>query len=412
MKPVIELISIGTELLAGIKNDADFISIAQSLASYDFHLSYHSTVGDDHQHLKSVFETAVKRSDVVISTGGLGPTTDDITRNIAADVLDRSLQYNSEIEGWIRDHFAARNIEMPDSNRSMAYLPDGAVPIKNKVGNAPGLIISHGENSWVFLLPGPPAEMNPMLDQMVLPSIRSNFRSQPVIEQIYKITGIPESGVQQKITDEIGALPKDMDIAYLASPGDITVIIKCREENRKNLDILDKKIKGLFGDFIYAYKDTSLEYIVGELLRKENKTFALAESCTGGLTADRLTDVSGSSDYFVLGMVAYCNESKIAQLGVETKTLKDFGAVSREVAEEMARGIQRISGADIGISITGIAGPTGGTQNKPVGLVYFGIADEMKTHTQKKQFKGNRLIIKQCASQHALDMIRRYLLKG
>ena len=406
--PIIELVSIGTELLDGTKSDGDFVIIAQCLQKNGYRLSYHSTVGDDAVSLKEAFATALKRADILISTGGLGPTTDDITRDVLSDLMTRDLTYNEEIASWVSDHFAARGISMPESNRAMALLPSGAEPIRNMVGNAPGLIL-HNQESLLYILPGPPFEMKPMFEGPVIGHIKNRFTPEVVTQKIYKITGLPESGVQQMIIDSNLDDNDRVDFVYLASPGDITLKVSVPGDGRI-LKEIGKKIRDLFGIHVYGTGEALLEEVVGKLLKEKNMTVAVAESCTGGLTAARITDISGSSDYFLLGMVTYSNEAKITGLGVPEETIQHYGAVSSQTAEAMARGIVEKSGAAIGVSITGIAGPTGGSGKKPVGLVYFCLADKAMVRSEKCLFPGNRHMVKQSASQYALNMIRKYLI--
>ncbi|MFC1643621.1 competence/damage-inducible protein A [Chlamydiota bacterium] len=411
MNPVIELVSIGTELLSGTKIDEDFIFIADGLRSSGYSLAYHSAVGDDAMQLSQVLKTAIDRADIVITTGGLGPTTDDISRDVISEILKSPLIYSKEIEKWIRKDFLLRKMVMPESNLKMAYKIKGSEIVRNSVGNAPGLIVPLNNKKWIFLLPGPPGELVPMFSNSVLPFIKEHFFVQTLFEKKYRITGLPESEVQQRITDKIGKVSGDFEFSYLASPGNIDLKICYYGKEPKELDVLNKRIKKIFGKNIYSFNENSIEEVIGVLLRRKNKTLALAESCTGGITSSRITDVSGSSDYFLMGIITYGNESKISQLKIDKKTLDSCGAVSKEVAVEMSQSIKKISKADIGISITGIAGPTGGTRKKPVGFVWFGLADKKNVWTEKKQFNGDRKTIKLYASGHAMNMIRLYLLE-
>ncbi|MFC1668164.1 competence/damage-inducible protein A [Chlamydiota bacterium] len=410
MDPIIEVISIGTELLNGTRQDGDFDIIAKAVNKLGYRISFHTTVSDESSQLKDVFEGAIQRAHVVISTGGLGPTEDDITRAVVSDITGKKLVYSTEVEQWIRDHFAARNCVMGQVNLTMAYIPQSATALKNDIGNAPGIKLSLKKNNVLFLLPGPPREMIPLFEREVVSYLKKTYLVDKKISNLYKITGLPESAVQQKITDTSDLKKHACDYVFLASPGDITLKVTPTGNDRKAVKKIDSLIKNLFGDYLYSSEDILLESVAGRLLTVHKKSIAVAESCTGGLLAHRITNIVGSSDYFLTGVVAYSNKAKCSILRVSQKTINSYGAVSMQTAKEMAKGVRNISRADIGVSITGIAGPTGGTKEKPVGLVYFGLASEDTVFVDKKLFTSDREGIKQFASQHGLDMIRRYLI--
>ncbi len=402
MTPHIELITTGTELLLGFTVNTHLNYIAQKLADIGLRLDRHTTVGDQRAELRAAISEALARSKVVLVTGGLGPTADDCTREVVAELLGRPLVRDKTIADAIRERFRQRGIQMPEPVLSQALVPVGAQVLPNPNGTAPGLAIEH-ENKLIVLLPGPSRELKPMFEQYVLPVLEQNFApaDRPVC-RVFKVVGLAESVVEERI----GTLP-DVELGFCAKMGEVEVRII-----GKDIADAERRIRAALGDHIFGTGNDRLEEVVVSLLTAAGKTVAVAESCTGGLIAHRLTNVSGASKVFLTGYVTYSNESKIKLLGVREETLAAHGAVSEQVCREMAEGGRQRSGADFALATTGIAGPTGGTPEKPVGLVYLALATPTQTLVQRHMLLFDRETFKFFASQNALDMLRRELLKS
>lgn len=426
----VEMVCVGTELLKG-KVNTDNAYLGEKLDSIGLAIDRETTVADYREKIEGVLEEALNRSDIVITTGGLGPTFDDLTREVMAKVLKKKLVFDPEIMHQIAAHFAKRDLEMPKNNERQAYIIEGAKVITNKVGTAPGMIVERktmaGSKSKVqkgkviIMLPGPPREMKPMVEEVVLPYLKERYERKILKKCVLHISGLTESAVYEKIKEVVeiermmeGGILRFSILAHLAK---IDVEISGEGENELLVDEMLHKAKqeiyDCLGDYIYGEDEDTLESVVGRLLLSKRLTLAVAESCTGGLIGDRITDFAGSSVYFKEGVVAYSNEAKVRILGVKEETLNESGAVSRESALEMASGIQRISGTDIGLATTGIAGPTGGTAEKPVGLVYVALVwPEMGVEICKEfRFSGKRREIKESTVANALDILRK-ALKG
>ena len=423
----VELISIGTELLKG-KINTDIAYLGERLDSIGLTIDRETTVGDDMKKIEATLREALNRADILITTGGLGPTFDDLTRDAMAKVLKKKLVFHGEVMHQIAAHFAKRNLEMPKENERQAYIIEGAKVVPNKVGTAPGMILEKRgkfgpkekvKKVSIIMLPGPPREMNPMVEEVLLPYLRERYERKISKKAVLHICGLPESSVYEKIK-EVVEIERRMEggilrFSILAHLTRIDVEISVEGENELLVDeILHKARQEIYdcvGDYIYGQNDDTLESVVGSLLLRKRLTLAVAESCTGGLIGDRITDVAGSSVYFKEGIVAYSNEAKIRILGVKEETLNEFGAVSKETALEMARGIQRISGANIGLATTGIAGPTGGTPQKPVGLVYIALVSSGAgvEICREFRFSGQRREIKENTVASALDILRKVL---
>ena len=424
----VELVSIGTELLKG-KINTDIAYLGEKLDSIGLAIERETTVSDDREKIESVFRETLDRSDIMITTGGLGPTFDDLTRDVMAKVLKKKLVFDSEVMHQIAAHFAMRDLEMPKENERQAYIIEGARVIPNKVGTAPGMILerrakagtkSKVQKVMVIMLPGPPREMRPMVEEFVLPYLKEKYERKILKKCVLHISGLTESAVYEKIKEVVeierrmeGGILRFSMLAHLAM---VDVEISGEGENELLVDeMLHKSRQEIYdclGDHIYGQDEDTLQSVVAGLLLKKRLKLAVAESCTGGAIGDRITDVSGSSVYFNEGIVAYSNEAKVRILGVKGETLNEFGAVSRETALEMARGVERISGADIGLATTGIAGPTGGTSQKPVGLVHIalvwpGAGVEI---CNEFHFTGQRREIKESTVITALDILRRALI--
>jgi len=404
----VEIINTGTELLLGRVANTHLEFLAQSLLSLGLRVERQVTVPDG-VAIAEALDEAMARADLIIVTGGLGPTSDDITREAAAAAFGRKLIFHPEILADIAAKFARRKIAMNDLQRPQAMVPEGGVVLENPNGTAPGLIIEN-EKTVAVLLPGPPGELRPMWTDEALPWLRKKFapRLAPVHEATLRILGLGETRVQILVEDEVKALGP-VEVGYCARPGEVDLRLIAPEE--KLVGKAAALARAKLGDVIYAEGTETMEEIVVRLARAAAKTVAAAESCTGGLVASRITNVPGSSEMFRYGWVTYANEAKITELGVSSELLEKHGAVSAEVAQAMAEGALRGSGADLAVAVTGIAGPTGGTPEKPVGLVYFALAKKNgKTQIVERNLSPTRATFKYMASQIALDLLRRSLV--
>jgi len=408
-----DIISIGDEILYGQIADTNSTFIAEKLSGEGIEVVFSTNVGDDVSRIAEAFDAAKSRADVIIATGGLGPTSDDLTKKAIVKVFKRKLVFHEKILKEIEKSFEKRGQLMPKINQNQALLPQGAKPLANRWGVAPGIFIEE-ENTLFFALPGVPQEMKWMLESEVLPILRSDKPKTFVIHRKLRTTGIPESAIYEKIEGLID--PKgDVKIAFLPSYGGVdirlTVTPKQAVEGEAKIEELEKKIREILGTYIYGTDDQVLEEVVGDLLSERGKTIAVAESCTGGLIGAKFTNISGSSKYFERGVVTYSNQAKMELLKVPPETIEKYGAVSEEVALLMAEGVRKLAKTDYGLSATGIAGPTGGTPEKPVGLVHIGFAHENDSFAQKFQFAEDRLTNRERAAQAALNMVRLFLIK-
>ncbi len=408
-----EILTIGTELLLGQIVDTNASWIAQRLAEAGIDLFFKTTVGDNTARIEAALRQALSRADVVITTGGLGPTEDDLTREVVAAVLGRPLRLDPDVLAHIERRFAHRKIPMPENNRKQAMVPEGAEVLHNPNGTAPGLFLKDA-GRCVACMPGVPAEMKPMLTEQVIPRIRETFgiRSR-IVSRVLKTCGISESKVDQAIGDYFREM-RNPTIGVLAHAGEIHIRLTCKGndpvEIAHRLDELEGKIRERLGSLIFGRDEDTLEALVGQLLRERKATLAVAESCTGGLIASRITDIAGSSDYFERGVVSYSIPAKEQILGVPKAILREFGSVSLPVARAMAEGVRRLSGTTFGLASTGIAGPTGGTPEQPVGLVCIALAWDGGDVAREYRLHGGRELIKYRAAQMALEMLRRHLL--
>jgi nicotinamide-nucleotide amidase len=407
-----EIVSIGTEMLLGQTLNTNSAYLSRKLAESGIDTFHHSTVGDNKDRLYQAIKIALERSDMVITTGGLGPTIDDITLQAIARISKKPLVFKKEILELIEGHFHKRSIRMPKNNIRQAYIPKGAIWLKNAIGTAPGLIIK-AEKKYLIALPGPPREMIPMFEKRVLPYFKKRIKQGSVIlSRTLKTTGLAESQIHDRVSRFL-RLAKHTTVGIYAHPCQIDLRITSKAANislaKKNIDVVERAIRKKLGNLIFGSDNQTLEGVVAGLLAP--RTIAIAESCTGGLITSRLTDIAGVSKNLLLSIVAYSNKSKTQLLGIQDKTLKQFGAVSKEIARYMAVNIRHVSRADIGISTTGIAGPGGATDKKPVGLVYIGLSTKQKTTVKKLLLTGTRGMIKYKASQAALDMLKHHLSK-
>ncbi len=408
----IELISIGTELLSG-KLNSDSSFIGEGLAEIGLELSRESTIADDRKKMVSLLRESLKRADIIITSGGLGPTFDDITREVVCEVLKKKLIFRSAISRKIENHFRKSHLSMPEINRKQAYSIEGATIISNNVGTAPGMIIEE-KNKVLILLPGPPRELQPMFKKGVLPYLKKY--SQELFKKIsFWIVGLPESFVAEKVEPIIAKDQKEGEIefAILAHLSLIEVKLKIKGKDRKKIDkqilTIGNEIRKVLGKNLLGGKEKRLEESVGNLLLKRKLKLGLAESCTGGLVSNLITNIPGASRYFQGSIVAYSNNVKKKVLKVPRTYLKKYGAVSREVALAMAKGARKATKADIGLSTTGIAGPSGGTKEKPVGLVFIGLTYPKKrlAFVEEHHFQRKREDIKYRAAASALNLLRK-----
>jgi nicotinamide-nucleotide amidase len=407
-----EIIAIGSELLAPDRTDTNSLWLTEKLNGIGIEVKLKTIVGDDDSRLEETIRDAVKRSKVVIMTGGLGPTEDDITRKVAARALGRRLFLDESVLEEIRKRFLSFGLTMPERNSRQAMIIDGAEVLDNPNGTAPGLFIVH-EGTAIALLPGPPREMRPMFENYVQPKLEAEAGYLRVVRRVLRVAGMGESAVDERIAP-IYTRYTNPQTTILFNKSEIEVQLTARGRTEADAEtLLDKvsaELESELGHSIFAFRGEKMEEIVGLRLSVGGYTIAVAESCTGGLIAERLTDVAGSSRYFIEGVVAYSNESKTKTVGVEPVLLLEHGAVSAPVAEAMAEGIRKRAGTDFGLAVSGIAGPGGGTEEKPVGLVYIALASEVKTEHRKLMLPGDRQLIRWRASQAALDLLRRRLI--
>ncbi|OGL46139.1 MAG: competence/damage-inducible protein A [Candidatus Schekmanbacteria bacterium RBG_16_38_10] len=410
---IAEIVSIGTELLLGQIVDTNSAFLSERLAAIGVDLYHKTVVGDNVRRIEDVLKLALSRSDIVITSGGLGPTEDDCTKEAVSNITSSPLEFDKETLENIRKIFSSRNSEMPKNNEVQAMFPRGSKILTNPRGTAPGFAIEFNGKAIVSL-PGPPREFKPMIDKEVIPYICSRLKSSAVIKsKVLKIVGISESKLSEILRD-IFMSSSNPTLAYLAGEKGITLRITAKATNRDEADNLisgmEEQVRKRIDKLIFGVDDDTLEGVVGKMLREKGLTLAVAESCTGGLISDRITDVPGSSEYFMLGAVTYSNWAKKEVLKVQDEMMKRYGAVSKEVAQAMAEGIKKISGTDIGVAVTGIAGPSGGTSEKPVGLVHIALSAKDKSYHREYRFGGERLRNKSFSAYMAIEMLRRYLL--
>jgi competence/damage-inducible protein CinA-like protein len=407
-----EIIAIGSELLTPYRLDTNSLFLTDGLNQVGIRVVHKAVVGDSLDDMRASFRQALDRADLIVACGGLGPTDDDRTREAVADLLGRKLELNQSVLRHIQELFRRFGRVMPEINRRQAMVPEGATVIPNPRGSAPGLWIE-ASGHILILLPGVPSELRAMFEQEVRPRLTRLGHDERLFTRDLRITGLPESEVEQRVSP-LYALYPDTETTILASPPGIQLHprVWSRDPAQAN-QILDEMVKRMalaLGEHLYSTKGETLEEVVARVLNENRATIAVAESCTGGLLAERLTNIPGSSSYFLGGVVCYSNELKSALVNVPAELIESKGAVSPEVALALAEGIRKTTGATIGVGVTGIAGPGGGTPEKPVGLVHIGIADERGPRERRFQFPGDRERIRMHASQTALDSVRRYFL--
>ena len=411
-----EIIAVGSEMLTPLRQDTNSLYLTDKLNDLGVEVRFKCVVGDDLEGLTAATKLAMRRSDIIIFTGGLGPTEDDVTREAVAEALGLKLQRDQAIIAQLEERFAKRGMKMSANNFKQADILASATVMPNTLGTAPGQWIAgkyDGQERLLMLLPGPPYEMKALFETECIPRLRARIPLQHIATRTLKMAMMPESQVDARVAPIYKTYP-DIDTTILAGGGEIQLHLRCREDSQADAETrvqeLADKIEDELGDAIFSRKGETIEQIVSYLLQMRGMTLAVAESCTGGLLAERITSLSGSSRYFLGGAVVYSNELKTQFANVPKALIDKHGAVSREVATAMAEGIRKRCLASYGIGITGVAGPSGGTEQKPVGLVYIALAEEEGTQVAERNFPGDRKRIRQFATQQALEMIRRALL--
>ncbi len=429
-----EIIAIGSELLTPFFQDTNSLYLTEKLNDLGVDVVFKTVVGDNREHLTSAAKIALARADILIFMGGLGPTEDDLTRECVAAALGREIHRDPELITQLYTRFAKLRRKMPENNERQADVIAGAEVLPNSLGTAPGQWIDYEEvapplsgaglagqggdfpqvtKQYIMLLPGPPHEIKPMFDEQCIPRLRQRLPRQFMATRVLKIAMMPESQCDLRAAPIYRQFP-DVQTTILAGAGDIPLRLTARGESPDAAQARVNELAGLLedelDDFVYSSQGESLEQIVGYYLQMRGATLAVAESCTGGMLAERITRISGSSRYFLGGAIVYDNEMKALFANVPPMLIAEHGAVSKEVAASLAEGIRDECRATIGVGITGIAGPTGGTEEKPVGLVYIAVADGKKTDVVERKFPGDRDRIRWWATQQALDMVRRALM--
>lgn len=405
-----EIISVGSELLLGntVNTNASFLS--RKLAELGIDVFYHTVVGDNVYRLKTITKIALDRSDLIIYTGGLGPTEDDLTKEVVSETLGVDLELDNVHLAKIKKYFEKRNMKMTDNNIKQAYIIKDSKVLNNDIGTAPGVFFNWKDKK-IILLPGPPTEMKTMFNNYTAPLLKQDSI---IKSKTIRTMGIGESSLEELIKDLV-IEQSNPTIATYAKQGQVEIQVTGKGKNEKEIDLiidpLVKEIDKRLGEYIYSYNNESIEEVFFKQLKKNHMTVAFCESCTGGLVSSRFTAIPGASQVFERGIVTYTNNSKIEELNVKESTLKTYGAVSEETAKEMAIGLLNKTNVDMALSITGIAGPTGGTKDKPVGLVYIGLASKDKSYVIKNIFTGSRQDIQNKAANKVFVEGRKYLLE-
>lgn len=411
-RPRIELICFGSELLKD-KINTNVVTVAEKLAAAGLSLSRSVTIADDPRDVERSLRECLRRADVVITSGGLGPTFDDLTRECVSKVTGKPLRFSNALMEKIAGRFKSAGLAMPEENRRQAYVVEGAIPIVNAVGTAPGQIVSVAKKV-LAILPGPPKELVPMMDGALVPCLRKKLGSPAVLSAVLHVYGDTESKIDELIDPVVRGdwEQKGVKVVFGILAHGSVIDVKVSVEGRDSSPVsavfhrIRRELYAILRDKVYGENEDTLESVIGRKLKWRGETLSAAESCTGGLLAGRITSVAGSSDYFKEGVVTYSNESKRRLLGVKAATLKKYGAVSEECAGEMALGVLRKSGSDWGLSVTGIAGPGGGSMEKPVGTVCFGLAYKGGVQTFTKNFYGTRAEVRHKSCLFTLNLLR------
>jgi nicotinamide-nucleotide amidase len=411
-----EIVAVGSELLTPTRQDTNSLYLTEKLNQLGVDVIFKTIVGDNRGHLTACAEIALSRADVIIFMGGLGPTEDDVTREAVADMLGLDLQRDPEIAAEIERRFASRKMKMAPNNAKQADVIAGATVLPNPIGTAPGQWIAGKYDDLeriILLLPGPPHELKKMFEEQCIDRLRAKLPASFIATRTLKIAMMGESACDARVAPIYKRYP-DVQTTILAGAGEIQLQFKTQvdslDQAEQRVEEVSERVEAELGDFVFSSDGESLEQIVGYYLQMRGATVAVAESCTGGLLAERLTSISGSSRYFVGGAIVYSNELKSEFAGVPAELIQKHGAVSREVAMALAEGIRKRCKATLGVGVTGVAGPTGGTPEKPVGLVFHALSSETGTEVVERTFPGDRKRIRWFASQQALDMVRRKLI--
>jgi nicotinamide-nucleotide amidase len=409
-----EIIAVGSEMLTPYRLDTNSLYLTEQLNKLGIEVARKVVVGDDRAQMRDAFEEALRRAELVIAIGGLGPTEDDLTRETVAELLGRKLLKDEAILRGIQARFRKFGRQMPEVNVRQAMVPEGATPLENHHGTAPGLWLE-SEGRIIVLLPGPPQELEPMFAKSVAPRLERVSPAARLYTRELRVAGMPESDVDQRVAP-IYTKYTEVQTTILAAPGEIQLHLRAWSRDAaaaaKLLDEMVERIALALGEPLFTTQGESLEEVVANLLNRNAATIAVAESCTGGLLAERLTSIPGSSSYFLGGVVCYSNSLKSAWVDVPAELIESKGAVSSEVTAWLAEGIRRRSGATLGLAVTGVAGPGGGTTEKPVGTVHIALANGAATRAREFRFPGERDRIRFQASQMALDIVRRSFLYG
>jgi nicotinamide-nucleotide amidase len=411
-----EIIAVGSEMLTPWRQDSNSLYLTEKLNEIGVTISFKTIVGDRRKDIVGVIRNALARTDIVALMGGLGPTEDDLTRECFAEALSIFLRRDAQHVAALHTRAATWRITMPENNLKQADVLEGATILPNPNGSAPGQwldVTYSGYRKLVFLVPGPPNEFRAMIDAECLPRLREALPPRYIAKRTLKAAMIPESQAD-KLAGPIYTTFKDVETTILAGAGDIQFTLLCSKPSaslaEQRVDELTSRLEEVLEEWLYSSEGESLEQIVLDYLGFRNATLAVAESCTGGMVAQRITGVSGSSRSFLGGAVVYSNEMKTTLAGVAPELIERHGAVSEEVARALAEGIRARTGATIGLAVTGIAGPTGATETKPIGLVYIAVSDAQKTECLERNFRGARDRIREWTTQQALDLVRRRLM--
>jgi len=412
-----EIVAIGSELLTPYFQDTNSLFLTEKLNEIGVEVAFKTIVGDNRRNLTQAAQTALARAEIVLFMGGLGPTEDDLTRECVAEALGREIHRDPEMIAALYKMFAERRRRMSPNNEKQAEVIDGAVVLKNNFGTAPGQWLEtefEDRQRYVMLLPGPPYELKPMFEEQCLPRLRKHVSQRFIARRTLRIVMMAESECDARVSP-IYKAAEGVETTILATGGEIQLHFRSKAETQEiaeeRVEELAVKIEEELGDFVYS-RGEPLEDIVGLLLQLKDSTLAIAESCTGGMLGSRLTQFSGSSRYFLGGAIVYSNDLKTLFANVPPMMIAEHGAVSAEVAQALAEGVREECQASYGLAITGVAGPTGGTEEKPVGLVYCALADEHETAVVERRFPGDRERIRRFATQQALDMLRRKLINS
>jgi len=408
-----EIITIGDEIIQGEILDSNSAYIGDRLSGLGIEVAFKTSVGDDLKRITEAIKLSLERVDLVIATGGLGPTNDDLTKKGIVKAFKRNLVFHEDILKKVEEGFKKRGIEMPKINQNQALLPQGAKALSNQYGSAPGIFIQEGKRLF-FALPGVPLEMKTIFENEILPFLKSKSSKKFTLQKVLRTTGIVESAIYEKI-EPILKFKSPVKIGFLPGFSGVDLKLRIISESddlaHKIILEIEQKVREILNEYIYGIDQETLEEVLGKLLQNKKKTISVAESCTGGLIGAKFTNVSGSSNYFINGVITYSNEAKIELLKIPKEIIEKYGAVSEQVAILMAEGVKKISNTDYGLSATGIAGPTGGTEEKPVGLVYIGLAHENDSFAKKFVFGGDRQAVRERTAQAALNLVRLFMLK-